>query len=227
MNDSRGNYLKAIYEECKSNPDRIATNRALAEKLNVSPASISEMISKFTELGLTENIPYKGFKLTQIGIKECVKIIRSHRLWEVFLIKCLNYTWSEAHEDAHLLEHATTERMINRLDEFLNYPEYCPHGCKIPKLENYSKEEYESVIEDALITLNMLNVNSKGIISKIIEDSKLLDYLWDLGLEIGKEVCIIAKGDYEGPITLIQDGKEFSISYKATTQIFVKSVGVY
>ena len=215
MNDSRTDYLKAIYDESNEQVDKIATNKQLAVRLKVTPASISEMLVKLSELGLIETIPYKGCKLTQKGLDECIQILRKHRLWEVFLIRHLNYTWREAHDDAHLLEHATTRRMLDRLDNFLNFPQYCPHGSTIPQ------KEHENCDNRDLSLLSSLEVNEEAIISKVSEDGKLLDYLWNLGLKVGEKVRIISKGEYEGPILLIQNEKEISVSYKAAIQIYV------
>ena len=218
MNDSRADFLKAIYEESVDKDDHVATNKALTIRLNVSPASISEMAAKLCDLGLVETIPYKGCRLTELGMDECIQIIRSHRLWEVFLIRHLNFTWREAHDDAHLLEHATTERLLDRLDEFLEYPKFCPHGSAIPQ------KQQSSLVREDLTKLSDAKVDSEVTIAKVGEDGKLLDYLWGIGLEIGKDVKIIAKGDYEGPIELIQGDKKMSISYKAATQIFVREI---
>ena len=215
MNESRGDYLKVIYEEGK---DQIVTNKILTEKLKVSASSVSEMLSKLAEKGLVENIPYKGCKLTPLGFEECTELVRVHRLWEVFLMRHLKFTWREAHEDAHLLEHATTERMIDRLDEFLNYPENCPHGNHIPhKYDDTTKK-------NKYILLANIEIGKKVTISKVGEDGELLDYLWNLGLKIGKSIQVISKGEYEGPVVIIQDEKEISISYKAATQIYTEEI---
>ena len=218
MKDSRDDYLKAIYEESIEQADQIATNKALAARLEVTPSSISEMVGKLSEVGLIENIPYKGCKLTEAGLDECLKIVRSHMLWEVFLMEHLKFTWREAHEDAHLLEHATTDRILERLDEFLGRPQVCPHGSNIPR------KVLDNLEEDNSITLNNLEINSSAIINRIEEEGKLLDYLWNLELKIGKKIEVISKGDYEGPILLLQEGKEISVSYKAAKQIYVKQI---
>ena len=211
MSDSRDNYLKAIYDEGEG---KIVSNKTLAEKLEVAPSSISEMLSKLNSKGLIEIIPYKGCKLTTKGLEACIDIVKIHRLWEVFLIEHLGYNWREAHEDAHILEHAATPRMVERLNKFLNYPETCPHGSKIPQ-NNKDKSNKNNFIK-----LSDLEVGSLVELSKIDEEGILLDYLWGLGLKVGKEIKIISKGVYEGPITIIQDNKEYSISYKAATQIY-------
>ena len=213
MSDSRDNYLKIIYEEADNG---IVSNKVIAEKLNVSPSSVSEMLSKLSAKGLVEIIPYKGCKLTESGFELCLDLVRIHRLWEVFLIENLGYTWREAHEDAHLLEHASTDRMIERLDKFLNYPKNCPHGSVIPQKNRFELKAH------TLTKLSNLNKDEKAIISKIDEDGVLLDYLWDLGIKIGKPIKIISKEAYEGSIKLIQEGKEISISYKAAKQIYTE-----
>ena len=174
------------------------------------------MLLKLSDNGLIEIVPYKGCKLTPLGLEACKDIVRIHRLWEVFLVRYLKFTWREAHEDAHVLEHATTARIAERLNEFLNYPEICPHGSSIPQKNHIAYENH------TLIALNSLNVGIEAIVSKVMEDGELLDYLWDKGLKIGAKVSIIAKDSYEGPIVLSQDGQEIIISYKAATQIYVE-----
>lgn len=214
MNDSRTDYLKAIYEE---GLDTIVTNKLLAEKLNVAPSSVSEMLSKLNDIGLVNIIPYKGCKLTDIGIEKCRNIDKIHKLWEVFLIEHLDFTWREAHEDAHLLEHATSDRLLERLDKFLNYPKNSPHGGSIPQKNSNN-------ILQKLKSLNEYEVNEEVIISSVKEDGNLLDYLWSLGLEMQEKIKIISKAPYEGPITIIQNNKEIMISYKAACQIYVNHI---
>ena len=212
MNDSRDNYLKAIYDEGE---DIIVSNKILAEKLQVAPSSVSEMLSKLSSKGLIEIIPYKGCKLTNEGVDACIDIVRIHRLWEVFLIEYLGYNWREAHEDAHILEHAGTPRMVERLNKFLNYPKTCPHGSRIPQMN------HELTNKSVLTKLSDLKTGSIGILTKIEEDGTLLDYLWSLGLKVGKDIKVLSKGIYEGPITILQDDMEYYVTYKAATQIYI------
>ena len=212
MNDSRDNYLKAIYDEGE---DTIISNKTLAGKLQVAPSSVSEMLAKLSSKGLIEIIPYKGCKLTDKGVDACIDIVRIHRLWEVFLIQYLGYNWREAHEDAHILEHAGTPRMVERLNKFLNYPETCPHGSRIP-------QDHPSLTKKGDLTkLSDLKIGSIGVLAKIDEDGALLDYLWNLGLKVGKDIKVLSKGVYEGPITILQDDMEYCVTYKASTQIYI------
>lgn len=212
MTSNKEDYLKVIYQAGGMNAS--VSNKIISEELGVSPASVTEMLVKLNKQGLINYEAYKGSKLTDVGLSNCISLIRSHRLWEVFLMEHLNYTWSEAHEDAHLLEHATPRRMLERLDQFLEYPSYCPHGVAIPK----SDGRLETRI---LHPLQELMVGDQSIIRRVTEEKSLLDYLDGLGIEIGVSVCVISIGEYEGPYTVLMKGKEIQISYKAVGQIFV------
>lgn len=127
----------------------------------------------------------------------------------------LGYSWREAHEDAHILEHSTPPRMVDRLDLFLNHPATCPHGSLIP-------QKGKSIEKAILYRLSDIKVGEEVHVSRIIEDGKLLDYLENVGLEIGKSVKLVDFEPYEGPVTFEQDGKKITISYKAATQIYVR-----
>ena len=216
MNSNREDYLKVLYEE--GGLEKPVSNKIISSRLDIAPGSVTEMLTKLSDAGLVEYIAYKGSKLTEKGLSICSNLIRSHRLWEVFLMRHLNYSWREAHEEAHRLEHVATNRMVDRLDKFLDYPEVCPHGESIPK-----KGEYLTV-KHGIIPLSDFGEGESCMISKIVEDGDLLDYAQSIGLQIGEEIQIISKGAYEGPIEFNQGGKKITMSYKAATQIFVEKV---
>ena len=216
MNSNREDYLKIIYEEggLKSS----VSNKVIAEKLQVAAGSVSEMLSKLNKAGLIESTPQRGVKLTKAGLKICFNVVRSHRLWEVFLIRHLNYSWRDAHEDAHLLEHVATERMVDRLDKFLNFPQTCPHGGYIPRTgETLSNEIILEKLSD-------METHEDVKILKIVEDGELLDYVETLGVKIGEEIRIVSKGAYEGSVSFMQGDRTISMSHKAATQIYVKRI---
>ena len=216
MNSNREDYLKIIYEEGGlGNP---VPNKVIAEKLQVAPASVSEMISKLSKAGLVEAIPHKGVKLTQAGLDICFNLVRSHRLWEVFLMRHLQYSWREAHEEAHILEHVATEKMVDGLDFFLNFPALCPHGEHIPRKGEPLEEE------EVLDTLDQLALGETAQVARLVEDGDLLDYLESVGLHMGEAICITEKGAYEGSISFDQGETHINISHKAATQIFVKRI---
>ena len=214
MTSNKEDYLKVIYE--LGGETNSVTNKEIAEKMELAAPSVSEMLVRLQQEGLVEYKAYHGTKLTPLGLEYCIKIVRSHRLWEVFLMEHLNYTWREAHEDAHLLEHIAPDRMIDRLDAYLGYPKTCPHGAIIPRHGKLP------VVESDEKTLNTLEEGQEATVSRIIEDGNLLDYLASTGMQINEKITILHKGEYEGPISFIQGDKTISISYKAATQIYIR-----
>lgn len=212
MTSNKEDYLKVIFEEGGANAN--VSNKVIAEKLGVSAASVSEMLKKLSKEGLIIFESHKGSRLTGEGIEICLAIIRNHRLWEVFLIDKLNYSWREAHEDAEILEHAAPARMIDRLEQFLDYPDVCPHGYEIPR-----KGKTSDFIP--LVNLASLEIGDRGVISKVNEEGSLLDYLEQVGLILGSSIAIKDKENYEGSITFLQNDQLISVSYKAASQIYV------
>jgi DtxR family Mn-dependent transcriptional regulator len=128
---SEENYLKAIYLLCKQGNEKVSVT-ALASALGNNPASVIDMLKKLTEKKLLEYDKVKGVKLKEIGNKTAILVIRRHRLWELFLQTKLGYTWDEVHEIAEQLEHVHHEELADRMDEFLGFPQYDPHGEAIP-----------------------------------------------------------------------------------------------
>lgn len=131
MSASTENFLKSIYLIHIENLGD-ATGSKLATKLNITNAAITDMTKKLARDGMVKYRKYQRLELTPEGKTEALKIIRKHRLWELFLTKVLNYSWDEVHEDAEMLEHQTSDLLLDRLDEFLGYPKYDPHGKPIP-----------------------------------------------------------------------------------------------
>ncbi len=213
MTSNKEDYLKVIYEE--NGLERPVSNKVICEKLGIAPSSVTEMLSKLQKQGFIEYEAYKGSKLTSIGGVICIKLLRSHRLWEVFLIRYLGYSWREAHEDAHLLEHVAPERMIDRLEAFLNFPETCPHGSIIPK----NGELFENT---QLVKMTDLKVGDIALLVRVEEDGDLLDYLERSGIIIGEYIKIKEKEEYEGSVEVLQKEKSIRISYKAACQIYVE-----
>jgi DtxR family Mn-dependent transcriptional regulator len=212
MTPNKEDYLKEIYR--LSGAERLVGNKQSAAALKIAPASVTEMLGKLSRDGLIQYEAYKGSSLTQKGLQAALSLVRGHRLWEVFLMRHLGYSWSEAHEDAELLEHITPPRLILRLDKFLNYPAYCPHGNEIPNTDG-------QIDSSPLQTLEQLSEGETSRIRKVTEETELLDYLQGLGIEIGSAVTVVSVGAYEGPLTLDLNGKRIQISYKAARQIYV------
>lgn len=212
MTAMKEDYLKAIYQ--LGGMETVVTNKAISEALGVAPASVSEMLAKLQRDELIEYQPYKGSQLTSKGQQLAIALVRRHRLWEVFLITHLGYPWSEAHEDAELLEHATPARLTARLDQFLNNPATCPHGHLIPSASGEMDQRLLQPLSD-------LAIGEQSVIRAVIEESELLDYLQAQGVMIGEAVELIERGAYEGPLTVKQQAQSIELSYKAAQQIFV------
>ncbi len=215
MTPNKEDYLKSIYK--LGGMEELVSNKQIAEALQIAPASVTEMLGKLKREGLIHYEPYKGSRLTAEGMRAAISLVRGHRLWEVFLMRHLGYSWSEAHEDAELLEHITPSRLTARLDKFLNYPAYCPHGSAIPNPDG-------QIDSTPLQTLNLLPVGAASHIRRVTEEKELLDYLQENGISIGNSIRITEAAAYEGPLTLDLEGKQIQISYKAACQIYVDEI---
>lgn len=215
MTPNREDYLKIILglggDTTKVN------NKQIVSSLDVSAASVSEMISKLVKEELVEHSPYQGVQLTASGLQKASSLIRKHRLWEVFLVEHLDYSWNEVHDDAEVLEHVTSEHLADHLENYLNHPEHCPHGGSIPKKE-------EVVHEERRQTLESYPVGTKVRIARVLDEKELLDYLVTIDLNINEEYEIVDIAAYEGPITIQNDRKKIPVSFKAASTIFVDKI---
>ena len=212
MTPNREDYLKIILE--LGGDTTKVNNKQIVSSLAVSPASVSEMISKLVKEQLVEHSPYQGVQLTETGLQKASSLIRKHRLWEVFLVEHLDYSWNEVHDDAEVLEHVTSEQLADHLEDYLNHPMHCPHGGIIPKKEQVVHEERRQ-------TLESYPVGSKVRIARVLDEKELLAYLVTIDLNIDEEYEIVDVAAYEGPITIQNQQKKIPVSFKAASTIFV------
>ena len=215
MTPNREDYLKIILE--LGGDTTKVNNKQIVSSLDVSAASVSEMISKLVKEELVEHSPYQGVQLTASGLQKASSLIRKHRLWEVFLVEHLDYSWNEVHDDAEVLEHVTSEHLADHLENYLNHPEHCPHGGSIPKKE-------EVVHEERRQTLESYPVGTKVRIARVLDEKELLDYLVTIDLNINEEYEIVDIAAYEAPITIQNDRKKIPVSFKAASTIFVDKI---
>ncbi|EOH89287.1 Cro/Cl family transcriptional regulator [Enterococcus villorum] len=212
MTPNREDYLKIILE--LGGDTAKVNNKQIVSSLAVSPASVSEMISKLVKEQLVEHSPYQGVQLTDSGLQKASSLIRKHRLWEVFLVEHLNYSWNEVHDDAEVLEHVTSEQLADHLEDYLNHPMHCPHGGIIPQKEQVVHEARRQ-------TLESYPVGTKVRIARVLDEKELLDYLVTIDLNIDEEYEIVDVAAYEGPITIQNAQKKIPVSFKAASTIFV------
>jgi len=123
-------YLKAIYALSKSG--EVASTSAIADALEVQPASVTGMVKRLAESGFLQHAPYRGVQLTPSGAREALRILRRHRVLETYLTERLGYSWEDVHEEAERLEHAASEDLVERMAEALGNPSHDPHGAPIP-----------------------------------------------------------------------------------------------
>lgn len=196
---SEENYLKVIFNLSASG-DKI-TPTAIAEALSNNPASVIDMIRKLSEKDLISYDKKNGAKLTPSGQKAGVNIVRKHRLWEVFLKNKLNYAWDEVHDIAEQLEHIQHPDLANRLDEFLGFPQYDPHGDPIPQANGKMAKPYKTTLADvdAGKTCQVFAVKDTS--------TTFLQYLQKLGIDIGTSITLVEKIAFDDSI-VITLGKE-------------------
>ncbi len=215
MTLSEENYLKAIYHISDTCEGGISTN-AIAEKMNTKASSVTDMIKKLSEKGLVNYKRYKGSELTAEGKLIATNIIRKHRLWEVFLVEKLNFTWDEVHDVAEQLEHIKSEKLIDQLDEFLGFPKRDPHGDPIPDKDG-------NVSDNADVLLVTLDKNEKGIIVGVKDSSSsFLKYLDKQGIALGKKIKVIDKEPFDNSMKIRIKKEEFMISQQIANNICIK-----
>lgn len=212
MTPNREDYLKLLLE--LGGDKKKINNKQIVAGLNVSAASVSEMISKLVKEGLVEHYPYQGAQLTFKGIQMGSSLIRKHRLWEVFLVEHLEYPWNTVHNDAEVLEHVTSDNLAEHLDQYLQHPKYCPHGGMIPAAAAIVDEKERSTLKD-------YPIGTEIRIARVLDEQDLLDYLVSVDVKIDEHFKIIDKAVFEGPITLENETKTIAISFKAASTIFV------
>ena len=217
LSKSEENYLKSIFNLSEFGNKQVTTN-SISKVLNIEPASVTDMIKKLSKKNLIYHEKYKGSTISKSGIKIALQIIRRHRLWEVFLYDKLNFKWDKIHDIAEELEHVSSEELIDNLDKFLKYPKIDPHGDPIP-----NKLGEMNFVDK--ISISDLNVNENGIVSRIInEDEEFFHLLKKLKIEIGTEVKIIDKIEYDESIEILINKKTVIISKDIANNIKITKI---
>ena len=209
------NYLKAIFNLSNYNDERVSTN-AISEEMGTSAASVSDMLKKLLDKGYVKYEKYKGVRLSSKGVKKATNVLRKHRLWETFLVENLEFNWSEVHDIAEELEHIKSNKLINRLEKFLGYPKFDPHGDPIPS-------ENGKFPNTNTISLDKVNIGTNGNVMGVSIDDKLfLDYLTKLNIQIGSRVHVLNKNDFDQSLTIKINNKTYQISHDVSKNILIK-----
>ncbi|WP_432507696.1 metal-dependent transcriptional regulator [Kineococcus arenarius] len=183
--------LKAVYAAGEWSDEKITLSR-LAQALGVSPSTASEAVRKLTDAGLLRHERYGGVELTDAGLAQALGVVRRHRLVETFLVADLGYSWDEVHEEAEVLEHAVSDRMLDRLDRRLGHPERDPHGDPIPRPDG-------TVPRPGAHSLADLPEGAAGSVARISDaDPDVLRYFADLGIGLDLRVRVLKRREFAG-----------------------------
>ena len=212
---SEENYLKSIYHLETISGKGISTN-SIAKKLDTKASSVTDMIKKLAEKEVVIYKKYQGVTLTELGKKTAANIVRKHRLWEVFLVERLNFSWDEVHEVAEQLEHIKSPKLINQLDSLLGFPTHDPHGDPIP-----DKDGNVNTVDKIL--LSTLSKNESGICVGVNDSSsEFLRFLDKKKITLGKKITVIEKEDFDDSLFIEIDGEKLSISKKIANNLYIK-----
>jgi DtxR family Mn-dependent transcriptional regulator len=206
-------FLKAIYL-LQQEHERVQTSM-LADALGITAPSTTEMAKKLAKANLVVHEPYRGIQLTPSGERIALEIIRHHRLIELFLVEALGYTWDEVHEEAERMEHAVSERLAERIAQYLSNPRYDPHGDPIPSAEG-------DVTERLLTPLSEWPLQDRGRVARLVDQSPdMLRYLADKGLIVGAPVEVVARDPFDGPLSLMVSERHQIIGQNVASHVLV------
>lgn len=213
---SKTQYLQTILELSGGDDDSKISNNQIADHLNVTPSSVSNMLAKLQEAGEVDVVPYYGVTLTEPGRQTALRLIRSHCLIETFGATKLGLSISEAHFNADNLDHDADDEFVNALEKFLDYPKYSPHGLLIPDA-NYNYEP------DKLRTLRAANDGETVTLNSFTEDLELLQYVETVGVTLGSTWTIKERLPFDGPLVLTDGQNEVQITQHAADFIYINN----
>jgi DtxR family Mn-dependent transcriptional regulator len=209
------NYLAIIYQLSKQDQQAVSTN-SLAAVLNTSPAAVTDMVQRLHQKGLILYQKYQGVTMADLGQKQALRVVRRHRLWEVFLVKKLGFAWDEVETIAGQLKHIQSDLLTQRLNEFLDNPAYSPHGEPIPDQEGNIHIKPQCILSE-------LEEGTSGILLAVKEGTSVfLQYLSKRGIYLGADIQVLEKIPFDQSMDISIDGKpKFNISSKVSDNLLV------
>lgn len=215
MTISEENYLKVIYHVSLVAPKGVSTN-AIAGMLDTKASSVTDMLKKLADKNLVSYQKYQGVTLTDEGLHKAKMIVRKHRLWEVFLVEKLQFSWDEVHEIAEELEHIQSEPLIDKLDAFLGFPAFDPHGDPIPNSKGVINKVEKELLSEAELNQLYTCVGVKD------SSTEFLQYLDKQQIALGSTIKILEKEPFDETLLLEIDGKKLTISNKIATNLYIR-----
>lgn len=211
---SKTQYLQTILELSGGDETTKISNNQIADHLHVTPSSVSNMLAKLQEAGEVSVVPYYGVTLTEPGRQTALRLIRSHRLFETFIVDNLKLPVSVAHENADHLDHDASGLLMDALDNFLGNPSHSPHGLSIPDNKNhYAPEQWTKLIDAA--------DGQEVTMMSYTEDLELLQYVETLELPLNSTWTIRERLPFEGPMILENGERELQITQHAASFIYI------
>lgn len=214
------NYLKATLQLCIATQSESVTTGQLAAALHVSPGTVTSMLKTLSDSGLAKYKPYAGVSLTSAGKKLALRMLRRHRLIELFLVRTLDLTWDQVHAEAENMEHAVSDNLIDRIDEFLGRPETDPHGDPIPTADGAMRGRAASGVP-----FSTCQPPARVRIVRVVnQQPDFLRYLTENGLELGTEAVVEQNSAEAGIITAKVGRRHVSLGHPAAEQLLVEPV---
>lgn len=215
MTFSEENYLKTIYHLTTVFDGEVSTN-SIAEKMETKASSVTDMLKKLSEKELVNYKKYQGVSLTEKGKLSAKMIVRKHRLWEVFLVEKLSFSWDEVHDVAEQLEHIKSEKLINKLDDFLENPTEDPHGDPIPDANGVIKKITKLLLSEVELNKEFRCIGVKD------SSSDFLKYLDKQKIALGSTFVVKEKENFDDTLLIEVDSREITISNKIANNLFVR-----
>ncbi len=221
MNSGKGpatsvveDYVKVIYSHTEWQPEPI-TSSVLAIRLGLAPSSVTEMVKKLAASGLVTHVPYGAVTLTEEGCRLALRMLRRHRLIETWLVESFSYGWDEVHDDAEVLEHAISDRLLNAIDASLGHPSRDPHGDPIPRADGTVERPDAVLLSDAPIPGRVTVVRISD------RDSALLQHLESHGITVDAQLKVTERRPFGGALAVRTPTSEIDLGDDATRAIWV------
>jgi DtxR family Mn-dependent transcriptional regulator len=209
------NYIKTIYQLSSVNPTKGVATGKIAESLAVQPGTVTSMLKTLSEAELASYVPYEGVRLTEAGKMLALRVLRRHRLIELFLAKTLNLSWDEVHDEAENMEHAVSEWLIDKIDAFLEYPSSDPHGDPIPRPDG-------TVAAEVGVCLSTLPAGKRFRLVRVLDQSTdFLRYCTQNGLSLGNEGTIVENNAASGVVRFTFGAGDIVVSGQVAEKLIV------
>ncbi len=209
------NYLKTIYQLTARMDDGLASTGAIAAALDVSPGTVTSMLKTLSDANFAEYLPYEGVRLRPAGKELALRILRRHRLIELFLVNTLELSWDQVHEEAENMEHAMSDLLIDRIATFLGDPQYDPHGDPIPAADGSMPPASQAPLDEA-------EDGQQFRIARVLDQSpQFLRYLSDAGIHPGVEGAVASNCGETGVVCITIADETTSLPKETAAKLLI------